>query len=289
MPTVFFSGKGGVGKTSLAAATAVWLADAGYRTLVVTTDPASNLADIFEQPIGPHPVSIRNVPRLTAQEIDAQIAADTYRERALMPLRGALPDDVIQTLAEQMSGPCAVDIAGFDQFIQSLLEPQYDWVVFDTAPTGHTLRLLALPAAWSRHIEDSAGGSGQTCMGPVDQLQSSLEQYRLAMVKLQDPQETTLVLVMRPERTGVEETLRAAQELREIGLRNQRLVINGMIPEESTRLPFLRARYQQQQAAIEAFRGMFDDRVEVPLQPDEIKGIGRLRGLRKWVAQNVVA
>jgi len=289
MPTLFFSGKGGVGKTSLAAATAVRLADQGYRTLLVTTDPASNLADVFKQPIGPVPVPIVAVPRLSAQEIDAEAAAEAYRIRALAPLQGKLPDAVLNTLAEQMSGPCTVDIAGFDQFVQSLLEPAYDWLVFDTAPTGHTLRLLALPAAWSAHIELSSQGSGQTCLGPVDQLTTSTEQYQRALAHLKDPVATMFVLVTQPERTSVEETLRAADELRNIGLSNLRLMINGVIPEESARLPFLQSRRQQQQAAITRLRLAFGDAPEIPLQPEEITGIERLRDLGKWVAFHVPA
>ncbi|AEJ41867.1 arsenite efflux ATP-binding protein ArsA (TC 3.A.4.1.1) [Sulfobacillus acidophilus TPY] len=289
MPTLFFSGKGGVGKTSLAAATAVYLADRGYQTLLVTTDPASNLADVFQQPIGPVPVPIVAVPRLTAQEIDAEAAAEAYRMRALAPLQGKLPDTVLETLAEQMSGPCTVDIAGFDQFVQSLLEPAFDWLIFDTAPTGHTLRLLALPAAWSTHIELSSQGSGQTCLGPVDQLTTSAEQYQQAMARLKDPAETTFMLVAQPEHTSVDETLRAANELRDIGLTNLRLIINGVIPEESAHMPFLQARRDQQQLAIARLRQVFGYGPEVPLQPGEITGVDRLRSLGRWVTDYVPA
>ena len=191
---LFFSGKGGVGKTSLASATAVRLADAGQRALLVTTDPASNLADVFEQEIGPSPRPIATVPGLDAQEIDAEAAARTYRDKALTPLRGLLPEEMLRTVEEQMSGPCTVEIAGFDEFIGCMLDGHYARVVFDTAPTGHTLRLLGLPAAWSVHIEDSARGSGQTCIGPVDQLQTSKEQYDEAMRRLRDGEDTVLRL-----------------------------------------------------------------------------------------------
>ncbi|EQD25755.1 MAG: hypothetical protein D084_Lepto4C00001G0001, partial [Leptospirillum sp. Group IV 'UBA BS'] len=217
MRYLFFSGKGGVGKTSLAAATAVRLADGGQRTLLVTTDPASNLADVFEQAIGPDPCAIGAVPGLEAQEIDAEAAARVYREKALGPLQGLLPDDMLHTLDEQMSGPCTVEIAGFDQFVSCMLETDYEWVLFDTAPTGHTLRLLELPAAWSAHITESAQGSGQTCIGPVDQLVTSKAHYDEAIRRLCDRDQTLFVLVTQPERTAVDEAWRAAQELAAIG------------------------------------------------------------------------
>ena len=287
---LFFSGKGGVGKTSLASATAVRLADAGQRTLLVTTDPASNLADVFEQEIGPSPRPIATVPGLDAQEIDAEAAARTYRDKALTPLRGLLPEEMLRTVEEQMSGPCTVEIAGFDEFIACMLDGHYDRVVFDTAPTGHTLRLLGLPAAWSVHIEDSARGSGQTCIGPVDQLQTSKEQYDEAMRRLRDGEDTVFVFVSQPERTAVQETLRASRELETLGISNQRLYINGVIPEDAAAHPFFRSRREMQRAAIgelvTRFPGAAD---EVPLLEDEVKGVPMLRELGKWVRFDVHA
>ena len=287
---LFFSGKGGVGKTSLASATAVRLADAGQRTLLVTTDPASNLADVFEQEIGPSPRPIATVPGLDAQEIDAEAAARTYRDKALMPLRGLLPEEMLRTVEEQMSGPCTVEIAGFDEFIACMLDGHYARVVFDTAPTGHTLRLLGLPAAWSVHIEDSARGSGQTCIGPVDQLQTSKEQYDEAMRRLRDGEDTVFVFVSQPERTAVQETLRASRELETLGISNQRLYINGVIPEEAAAHPFFRSRREMQRAAIGELVARFPGAAdEVPLLEDEVKGVPMLRELGKWVRFDVHA
>ena len=287
---LFFSGKGGVGKTSLASATAVRLADAGQRTLLVTTDPASNLADVFEQEIGPSPRPIATVPGLDAQEIDAEAAARTYRDKALTPLRGLLPEEMLRTVEEQMSGPCTVEIAGFDEFIACMLDGHYDRVVFDTAPTGHTLRLLGLPAAWSGHIEDSAHGSGQTCIGPVDQLQTSKEQYDEAMRRLRDGEDTLFVFVSQPERTAVQETLRASRELEALGISNQRLYINGVIPEEAAAHPFFRSRREMQRAAIGELVARFPGAAdEVPLLQEEVKGAPMLRELGKWVSFDVHA
>ena len=287
---LFFSGKGGVGKTSLASATAVRLADAGWRTLLVTTDPASNLADVFEQQIGARPRPIGAVPGLDAQELDAEAAARTYREKALAPLRGLLPEEMLRTVEEQMSGPCTVEIAGFDEFVACMLDGPHDRVVFDTAPTGHTLRLLGLPAAWSEHIEDSAHGSGQTCIGPVDQLQTSKEQYDEALRRLRDREDTLFVFVSQPERTAVQETLRASQELAALGICNQRLYINGVIPEEAAAHPFFRSRRDMQRGAIAELVARFPGEAdEVPLLEEEVKGVRMLRELGKWVSFDVHA
>lgn len=284
MRFLFFSGKGGVGKTSLASATAVRLADSGLRTLLVTTDPASNLADVFEQAIGPRPVPIASVPGLDGQEIDAEEAARVYREKALGPLRGLLPDEMLRTMDEQMSGPCTVEIAGFDEFVASMFHDEYDVIVFDTAPTGHTLRLLELPSAWSAHIEKSAQGSGQTCIGPVDQLQTSKEQYDRAMELLRDGSSTHFVFVAQPERTAVAETLRASAELKQLGIYNQRLIVNGVIPKDAAAHPFFASRREMQQEQIAGFAASFPaGAMQVPLLDGEVKGVRMLRTLGRWV------
>ncbi len=290
MRYLFFSGKGGVGKTSLASATAVTLADGGQRVLLVTTDPASNLSDVFEQEIGPQPQEVLMVPGLKAQEIDAEAAARAYRDRALSPLRGILPDTMLSTLEEQMSGPCTVEIAGFDEFVRCMLTQDYDVLVFDTAPTGHTLRLLALPSAWSVHITESEQGSGQTCIGPVDQLQTSKEQYDEAISRLQDHHVTGFILVAQPERAAVDETLRTARELEELGIRDPWIVVNGVIPEEAATHPFFASRRAMQQNAIANLVKTFGTSVtEVPLLEDEVKGIASVRELGKWVDTDVYA
>lgn len=284
MRYLFFSGKGGVGKTTLASATAVRFADAGSRTLIVTTDPASNLEDVFEREIGPSPVPIEAVAGLDAQEIDAEEAARGYRQKALGPWKGILPEDVLRTMEEQMSGPCTIEIAGFDEFVASMLRPGYDVIVFDTAPTGHTLRLLELPSAWSEHIEASAQGSGQTCIGPVDRLRTSKEQYDRSMALLKDGAVTHFVFVAQPERTSVAETVRASAELKRLGIVNQRLIVNGVIPEEAAGHPFFASRRRIQMEQIEAITPAFPEGVaQVPLLDGEVKGVPMLRTLGRWV------
>ena len=206
---VFFSGKGGVGKTTMACATAVDEAAKGHRTLIVTTDPASNLADVFEQAIGHRVTPIDGVRKLWAMEIDADQATEEYRDRVLGPFRTTMPASVLAVIEEQFRSPCTTEIASFDRFVDFLDGADWDVVVFDTAPTGHTLRLLELPVDWSRHIEDSARGAGQTCLGPVQAIQESKAKYDQAIALLTDPQRTRFVFVLQPDRTAMFETERA--------------------------------------------------------------------------------
>ena len=173
---LFFSGKGGVGKTTMACATAVHYAEQGLKTLIITTDPASNLADVFEIEIG-HKITPLGVPNLWGMEIDPDISTQEYRERILGPMRAVMPGDVMKVLEEQFNSPCTTEIASFDRFVDFMVAEKegkgetYDVVIFDTAPTGHTIRLLELPVDWSKHIEESAKGGGNTCIGPVASIQ----------------------------------------------------------------------------------------------------------------------
>ena len=282
---LLFSGKGGVGKTTLAAAAALRLARQGRRTLLVTTDPASNLADVFQQDIGPSPVAIRGVPRLAALEIDAVAAARAYRERALAPLRELFPPQVLRGVEEQMSGPCTEEIAGFDRFIDCLERADYERVVFDTAPTGHTLRLLELPSAWTEHLDASAAGGGQTCLGPVQALAASRERYRRAMAILRSPAECALVLVAQGERTAVEETLRSWSELTRLEIVPQAVVVNGIIPPAAADNPFFRARRTMQERQLaELVRQVTAPVWQVPLCDFEIRGLDSLEKVGELLA-----
>ena len=164
---ILFSGKGGVGKTSMACSTAIYNADKGLKTLIVTTDPASNLSDVFEQEIGHSIVKIKSIEHLHAMEIDPDKSTEEYKNALLAPMRELFDEDMIKIADEQLSGPCTAEMASFDKFIDFMGNEDYDIIIFDTAPTGHTIRLLELPVDWSKHIEEAAKGSGQTCMGPV--------------------------------------------------------------------------------------------------------------------------
>jgi len=247
---IFFSGKGGVGKTTMAAATAIHHAHSGKKTLIVTTDPASNLADVFEQAIGHRIAAIRGVPNLHAMEIDPDAATMEYKERLIGPYRGVMPEDVIASLEENLSGPCTTEMASFDRFIDFMEGDEYDIIVFDTAPTGHTIRLLELPVDWSRHIEQSAKGSGQTCLGPVQTIQDSKEKYDRATALLRDPERTTFVFVMRPEALSLYETMRARKELETIGIRSGLTVVNGILPEAACDAAFFRKKFEAQRRVI---------------------------------------
>jgi arsenite/tail-anchored protein-transporting ATPase len=227
---LFFTGKGGVGKTSLATATAVALADRGRRVLLVSTDPASNLGQVLECDVSDAITPVAAVPGLSTVNIDPEAAASAYRERVVGPVRGALPDDAVQQMVEQLSGACTTEIAAFDEFTKLLTDnaiaAAYEHVVFDTAPTGHTLRLLQLPAAWSSFIDDNPEGA--SCLGPMSGLAAQREQYAAAVQSLSDADVTTLVLVSRPERSALEEAARTSAELSALHIDSQRLIINGV-------------------------------------------------------------
>lgn len=227
---LFFTGKGGVGKTSLSSATAIALADAGKRVLLVSTDPASNLAEVLATTVNQKPSKVTAVDRLDALDIDPTAAAAAYRDRVVGPYRGILPDATIAGIEEQLSGACTVEIAAFDEFTALLADPDatsgYDHVVFDTAPTGHTLRLLALPSAWTGFLDTST--TGVSCIGPLSGLTQAQDRYRIALEALADPNQTTLVLVTRPDTGAINEAARAAAELHELGITNQHLILNGV-------------------------------------------------------------
>ncbi len=228
---LFFTGKGGVGKTTTASAVALALALAGKRTLVLSTDPASNLDDVFGVQPGPQPTPVAEVEGLFVANLDPEQAAEAFRERAVGPYRGLLPESAIRNMEEQLAGACTVEIAAFNEFTAVLAAPEhtarFDHVLFDTAPTGHTLRLLSLPSAWSGYATDHPAGA--SCLGPLAGLDQQREQYATAVATLADGEHTTLVLVSRAEGSALREAGRASQELASLGLRNQRLVVNGLV------------------------------------------------------------
>ena len=279
---IFFSGKGGVGKTTMACASAIHEAEAGRRTLIVTTDPASNLSDVFETEIG-HQVRPLSIDNLWGMEIDPDHATAEYRERILAPMRAVMPENVIRVMEEQFNSPCTTEIASFDRFVDFMTsengdkQASYDVVIFDTAPTGHTLRLLELPVDWSRHIEESAAGSGNTCIGPVASIQQNKAKYDEATRLLADPQRTEFIFVLLPEETSIYETRRSSFELAEIGVKNSSLIVNGILPQEVCEHPFFKSRYDMQQRHLARIEREFDVPVKRMYQRDgEIKGIAGL-------------
>jgi len=232
---LFFTGKGGVGKTSLSCATALHLASLGRKVLIVSTDPASNLDEVLQVALGPEPRSVPGIISgcLFAANLDPDMAAEEYRERAVGPYRGILPDTTLRQMEEQLSGACTTEIAAFDEFTRLLCDDAigsaFDNIVFDTAPTGHTLRLLSLPAAWNGFIDESAaGGSGTTCIGPLAALKQQQARYRDAIDTLTDSAVTLVVLVARPDAGSLAEASRAAAEMQGLNILNIRLIVNGV-------------------------------------------------------------
>lgn len=252
---LFFTGKGGVGKTSIACATSIRLAEAGKRVLLVSTDPASNVGQVFGISIGNRITAIPAVPRLSALEIDPQAAAQVYRDRIVGPVRGVLPDAVVRGIEEQLSGACTTEIAAFDEFtallIDSKLTKEYDHIIFDTAPTGHTIRLLQLPGAWSGFLEEGKGDA--SCLGPLAGLEKQREQYKAAVDALADGSRTRLILVARAQQATLREVARTHEELAAIGLRQQYLVINGVLPKvEAENDPLAAAIHERELAVLNA-------------------------------------
>jgi arsenite-transporting ATPase len=280
---LFFTGKGGVGKTSVACATAVALAERGRRVLLVSTDPASNLDEVLEIPLAPEPTAISKVPGLFALNIDPEAAALAYRERVVGPYRGVLPDAAVRSIEEQLSGACTVEIAAFDEFSKLLGDEQstrdFEHIVFDTAPTGHTLRLLELPAAWTGFLEANAGGT--SCLGPLAGLKAQQGLYDRSRAALVDGKRTILVLVSRGERSALDEAERTRTELSELGVERQELVINGVFVATDSRDPVAGAMQRRGAAAVAAMPSGLRQlpRMEIPLLPFGLVGVDALRCL----------
>ena len=250
---LFFTGKGGVGKTSIACATAVGLADKGKKILLISTDPASNLQDVFNQPLNGHGSAIADVPGLTVVNLDPEQAAAEYRERVIAPFKGKLPASVIQNMEEQLSGSCTVEIAAFNEFSDFITDIQkqdeYDHIIFDTAPTGHTLRMLQLPSAWSTFISESTHGA--SCLGQLSGLEERKEIYKKAVATLSNAQTTQLVLVSRPEAAPLNEAARSSHELLLLGIRNQLLIINGVLQQLDKSDAISNQLHERQQHALQ--------------------------------------
>lgn len=280
---LFFTGKGGVGKTSTACATAVKLADKGKKVLLLSTDPASNLQDVFSIELNNKGTKIKEVPNLTVINLNPEESAREYRESVIEPYRGQLPEEVIINMEEQLSGSCTVEIAAFNEFSNFItdneVQKEYDYIIFDTAPTGHTLRMLQLPSAWSNFIEESTHGA--SCLGQLAGLEEKKEMYKEAVNTLANGELTNLVLVSRPEFAPLKEAERSSHELSELGINNQILVINGVLKSYTQDDEMSINLYKKQQEAMNNIpNGIANvDTYMIPLRAYNVAGIENIRNM----------
>ena len=276
---LFYTGKGGVGKTTAACATAVNLADRGHNVLLVSTDPASNLQDVFDMELTNKPRAIEGVPNLKVANFDPVTAADEYKESVVGPYRGILPESAIQNMEEQLSGTCTVEIASFNEFANFLtddsIEDEYDHILFDTAPTGHTLRMLQLPSAWTNFLDENT--TGVSCLGQLSGLGDKREMYANAVETLSQGDLTTLMLVTRPDYSAIQEANRASKELLQLGINNQRLIINGLLEEADDAVS--QHIYDLQRSHLKRMPESLNESETfyIPLRPYNVTGIENLR------------
>jgi arsenite-transporting ATPase len=279
--TVFFAGKGGVGKTVASCLTAVWLARQGHRTLLLTTDPAAHLGDVLGVPVGDEPAPVGGLPNLWAVKIDPKAAAEAYKARILDDARRrGRPPEAIKMMAEELDSPCTEEMAAFDRFIDYASQKQWQAVVFDTAPTGHTLRLLELPVDWSKQLDVKIFASVDTAAA------NDVAKQRFGQVidMMRDSAQSTFAFVMYPEATPILEAWRAAEELRTVGIQTGMVVANMVIPPEQATTPFVRARRtMQEQYLAEIGRRFAVPVVQIPLLPREVKGLEMLADLGEQI------
>ena len=278
---LFFTGKGGVGKTTSACATAVNLADSGKMVILVSTDPASNLQDVFQTELTNKPKAVDQIPNLKVANFDPITAANDYKESIIGPYRGVLPDSVVENMEEQLSGSCTVEIAAFNEFAAFLtdksVESEYDYVIFDTAPTGHTLRMLALPSAWSNYLDEN--DIGVSCLGQLSGLGDKKESYEQAVETLSDGKLTTLMLVTRPQRAAIQEASKASKDLSDLGIHNQKLIINGLLDSADDEISEI--IYNQQRNDLDNLPQEIKDyeQLYIPLRPYNVTGLDKIRVL----------
>jgi arsenite-transporting ATPase len=276
---LFFTGKGGVGKTSVSCAAAVSLADNGKKVLLISTDPASNLQDVFKTSIDDKGVVIKESPNLTVINVDPIQAAATYRESVIAPYRGILPEDVIKNMEEQLSGSCTVEIASFNEFSKlmtdSTIKSKYDYIIFDTAPTGHTLRMLELPSAWTNFINENTNGA--SCLGQLSGLGDKREMYAKAVKTLADADKTTMILVTRPQISPIMEASRSSKDLYELGIKNQILIFNGILEDATDDISSKMIEIQEKALMQIPLNLLNIKAYYIPLKSYNITGLEQLR------------
>ena len=279
---LFFTGKGGVGKTSMSCAISLALADEGKKVLLISTDPASNLDEVLNTKLSSSPKAVNDVNNLFAMNINPVVAAEEYKEKMVGPYRGILPSEAIEQMEEQLSGACTVEIAGFNEFSKYVgdedIVSSYDHIILDTAPTGHTLRLLALPSAWNEFIADNQTGS--SCLGPVSGLAEYKKLYDNVVENLKNPKETLLILVSRAEKLSLLEASLASDELKQQGMKNQHLVINGVF-QSNDEDEVAKAFTSKSKEAISSIPSNLQalDNTKIGFYPNGVVGIKSLRSI----------
>jgi arsenite-transporting ATPase len=267
---IFFSGKGGVGKTSLACITAVKTANKGYKTLLITTDPAAHIGNVLEKSVTEEVSKIEEINNLYAAKIDAKKATEDYKKAVLKDAKVKFNESTVMAMEEELNSPCTEEMAAFQKFIEYASGSEFEIIVFDTAPTGHTLRLLELPMNWSKQIQMKAGLEAE--ISEEDKKQK--ERFDNVIHMMRDKEKTTFAFVMYPEKTPVVEAYRASQELNTLGIKTQLIVANLVIPEEQAVTTFFEKRRNMQLKYLDEIKGKFNEAeiLVVPMYEKEIKG-----------------
>ena len=278
---IFFSGKGGVGKTSMACITAVEIAQKGFKTLLMTTDPAAHIGNVLEKPVGDTPTKIDDIENLYALKVDQKKATEEYKEKVLSEARKNFNESTVMAIEEELSSPCTEEMAAFQKFIEYASGEDFEVIVFDTEPTGHTLRLLDLPMDWSKQLQLKAGESTQ--ISEEDRVEK--EKFDRVIEMMKDEESTTFGFVMYPEKTPIIEAYRASKELQTVGIKTQLAVANLVIPEEEATTTFFKNRRAMQMKYLKEINERFNDAriIEVPMYDKEIKGLDILKNIAKSI------
>ncbi|MGQ4911436.1 MAG: ArsA family ATPase [Candidatus Thorarchaeota archaeon] len=297
---ILSGGKGGVGKTSCAGAMAVLSAKHGFRTLVLSTDPAHSLSDSFDQDLsGGDVISIDGVDRLWGMEINTEKGMQEFQKAMNEGVGGpeaAMASNLMGDLTG-MTPPGSDEAMAFGKILEFIEDASYDRVIFDTAPTGHTLKLLELPdlldswlgkmltlrqrmSSMLSGLRGMFGGGSEEEENSWKMLQATKDKIRAARIELSDPDTTQFVVVMIPEAMAVFETQRLLASLSSWHIPATHIVINQLVPPNPD-CKFCTKRYEMQRANLKDIRELYSDMniTEVPLFDGEIRGIAELERL----------
>ena len=288
---LLFGGKGGVGKTTTSTSTAVGLADSGLKVLLVSSDPAHSTSDSLGVQLGPEPTPVDGVEGLWGLELDPEARISDHIPKLTESLGPMLGGQDPELNASEMVLPGLDEAMAFDELLKHLENPDWDVIVFDTAPTGHTLRFLALPEIiekWADKIirmHRLTGGIRALMFGAKEgeKMKEELEKFRRRVLHVRrilcNPEVTRFTLVTIPEKMGVNETLRAYESLAEFDLPVSGCVINRMTPDLDN--DFIQTRRANERKNVELLREELPDLHlhEVELKDTDIHGLDLLRDI----------